>query len=129
MAARSGNLFRPYAAVVSCLGSNSTRVMRPKISISAITLPAFVTASTTAELSKRVSSLGDENRSTRREPLSVFALFDLASFRVMNAGSPGIIELHVDFGEIDRFYNRGMCVTDLRMAKTLWPSRSSFFWL
>jgi hypothetical protein len=59
--------------------------------------------------------------------LSVFALFDLASFRVMNAGSPGIIELHIDFGEIDRFYNRGMCVTDLRMAKTLWPSRSSFF--
>jgi hypothetical protein len=89
MAARSGNLFRPYAAVVSCLGSNSTRVMRPKISISAITLPAFVTASTTAELSKRVSSLGDENRSTRRELTFCFRPFRSRLFPCHECGQPG----------------------------------------
>jgi hypothetical protein len=90
MAARSGNLFRPYAAGVSCPGSNSTRVMRPKISISAITRPAFVTASTTPQnLAKRVSSLGDENRSTRRELTFCFRLFQSRLFPCDECGQPG----------------------------------------
>jgi hypothetical protein len=80
VSARSENLFCPYAAGVSCFGSNLTGVMRPKISIRAITLPAFVpSSSTAAERGKGFPLSVTKIDRPEENSLSVFAFFDLAS--------------------------------------------------
>lgn len=80
LGARSGNLFRSYTAGVSCFGANSTGVMRPRRSISAITLPAFVTASTTPpNVAKGFPLSVTKIDRPGENSLSVVEFFELAS--------------------------------------------------